>query len=334
MLINYLEKYGYLKKQIEKIIHNHSLNCYQEEKLLNKIIVINTFLEDLGFNNKQIIKMTSLQPELYCYNLKILQDKLENFLKIGYEFGTLLKMLEILPNLLAYHQEKINNKITELLNLGYTMKNIFNMTKKLPQLYCYKSNFITNYFQELLNLGYKKDQILKMSIKYPQIYSLNLENIKIKIVNLKTFLNLPLEIVLQITSISPQIFGAKLENIQSIVKVLNDFNYTKEEVSYLISVFSSILAFSKDTLIKHLDFYQQLNFQKEILNSPHKLIQSVELTKARINFLNENNFPFSFNDLYLNKDRFFQKYHITNTELLNKYLNYETETDLKISKKL
>lgn len=208
MLNKYLKEYGYRECEIKLILNDYEILNYNETSLLNKIKIINEYLETI-FNQEEIIRITSTCPSLYGYNLNYIKNKYLNFINIGYDKITLNKMILKFPNIIIYTSKNIQTKINTLNKLGL---DIIKITSKLPQIYAYSNDFIINKYNYLLNLGFMEEKLLKIINVYPQILSLDYTNID-KTYNLFFNILLNKDLVIKILSISPQIFGYKEERI-------------------------------------------------------------------------------------------------------------------------
>jgi len=133
----YLKDFGYREKDINTIKKIKILKTYKEDSILLKIELINNYLLKY-YSKNEIIRITSIFPEIYGYSLETLDKKIEDLKTLGYIEVDLLKMIKEFPNLLGYDIESIKSKFLNLMCLTYTKDQIIKMTKYLPQLIGYK----------------------------------------------------------------------------------------------------------------------------------------------------------------------------------------------------
>ena len=188
----------------------------------------------------------------------------------------------------------------------------------MPQLYGYQEDKIIERINYLQKLGYSIEDIIKMTTQYPQLYSFKENRIADTIKLLLSF-SLPHPVVLKMLKISPQLIGYSSEKIQKNLQILNSMNYSKEKIMCIITLYPSILGISSDSLLKHLEFYQELNLEEIIFKNPRNLLQSIELTYARLCYFEEHDIPISSRKLFMKKSEFERIYQITTEDLLALY---------------
>lgn len=332
MLLIYLQEYGYNSNQITNIITNQKLKTYQEKTLLTKIKMINNYLETIYKFKKIVIKITAFFPEIYDYSLETLKNKIANLIAFGYQEEDIFTIIKKFPNFLAYDLEKnIKPTFLNLMCLTYSKNQIIKMSITLPQLIGYSDKHIENHYQELIKLGYTFNQIFTISTRYPQIFSLSPKTIKNKFTKLQT-LNLTLKEIIKITIISPQIYGYDFLKIQKSIELLVKYNYQKEEIVKIITSFPAIFDVSLINLNKKLALYEVIGFHNIIVNKPHNLIQSYQLSYARLYFFLDNNIVINntnYQELFLSQEKFLKKYNYSNQYLLNKYSKNNSENSFK-----
>ena len=126
---------------------------------------------------------------------------------------------------------------------------------------------------------------------------------------LNTFLNLNISnnVIIKILSVSPQIFGYKEEKIAEVIEIFKSYSYSSADILLILMKFPSVFSKSKHALIEQLEFYKQEGLEYLILKNPRNLIQSVSLTRIRLQFLRDNNIS-SYQSLYLNSNDFNKRF--------------------------
>lgn len=304
MINKYLTEFGYSQDKISKIITNYELIRYKENTLLIKIKIINEYL--LTFLTiEQVIKLTTKFPQIYGYNLTTLKDKLDYLENLGYSKDNLIKIILSLPNILAYSNKTIEETINLFLNLGIKKQDILKITVKFPAIYSHRDlNKKINY---LINLGFSLEEIPKMIIKFPQILSFHEDNI-LNTFNFLLSMQIPKVVVLKMLTISPQIFGYNNLKIKETIDIFKYYSYTYSDILLILIKFPSLLSKSKNSLISQLEFYKQENLEYLIIKNPRNLIQSISLTRKRLEYLKYNNIPFNYQSLYLSNNEFNKRF--------------------------
>lgn len=292
-IIKYLLIYGYKESEIILILTNYKVAILKQATLLEIIKTTNIFLEEKGYTKQEIIKIATKFPQLYSYGKNNLEKKYNNLLDLGYTPKEIIKLTKDSANLYSYSTQNINTKIKDLIDLGYTKKDIIKITKSIPQIYGYNIKKIKEKIITLELIGYTKQEIIKMTKFHPQIYSYKKENI-LKRINEIISLNFTKEEVLNMTLKLPNLFGLKIETLE-------------EKIKYL----------------------RKINLEKVIINDPKHLIQSVDLTYVRYEFLKDKNIEITMDNyrlLFLDEKEFIKRYDITKQELVNIYLNQKEKT--------
>lgn len=126
---------GYTNKDIDKIVNTNEIVRYSELGLYNKVREIFNYLLSIGYNEKQIIKMTIIHPELISLGIQNIDNKIKKFISLGYSYEDVIKMTVQFPMLYGLSINNIDKKIEDMISLGYSLQNVRDMTKKLPTLY-------------------------------------------------------------------------------------------------------------------------------------------------------------------------------------------------------
>ena len=109
---------------------------------------------------------------------------------------------------------------------------------------------------------------------------------------------------------------------------MNKFNYflnrgySKDEAIFITVKLPVVYSYSIDSLNEKFSILSGVGLDKEVLNRPSYLMQSVELTFARMNFLKDKKVVFdhkAFNSLVMSSTDFKKKFGIDNEEVRERY---------------
>lgn len=181
---------------------------------------------------------------------------------------------------------------------------------------------IFNYF---LDKGYTKEQVIKMTTHTPSIYSYSAENIENKYEDLIS-LGYTKEQIIHLTRIAPVLFTYDIESLKEKIKIVISLGYTKEQELKMTVIFPGIYSFSKEKIMNKIKYFQERKLEKVILHDTKQLMQSLELTHARYEFLKENGIEINdqqYKELFYSENQFKSKFKITKEEILNKYQHQE-----------
>ena len=314
---------GYTKEDYLKIINAYPINMLYEETLIKNVRNNYSYLVQI-YSKKEVIKMTKTLPLMYGFSIENLKKKIENMMQLGYSKEEVIKMTKTYPAIYSYSIENIKQKIEDMMSLNYTKDEIIKMTKIVPQIYGRSIENIEKKINVIMTLGYSKEEVIKMTKTYPAIYCYSIENIRKKIEDIMT-LGYSKEEVLQMTNTLPSIFGYSIENMEQKIIDITKLGYTKKEVIKMTKTLPPIFGYSKENISQKIEFYDSINMHELAVEKSKYLMQSVNLSYARYEYLKENGKTITMNNyslLFMNNKLFEKQYGITKKELLERY-NYQ-----------
>ncbi len=266
IVYEYLKNFGFNVEDIDIIVNKYPLNTHSSETILKNAQDCNNYFLSLNFSYKDIIKMVKKIPNLYCYTVTGLKKKfvyLKELLSLSEE--ELVSMIIKFPQIFSCSKENIESKINVLMSFGIPIGKVKNIIKKYPVIISYSQDNILQRYQDMLDLGYSPIQIKNIIAYLPIFFGLSISNIKQKIVD------------------------------------LTNLGFTQEEVINMTALLPSLFSFSIDNIKRKLKFYHQVDLDFIATNFTQRLMQSVELSYARYEFLksqgiivNKNNFLILF----------------------------------------
>ena len=141
---------------------------------------INDF-KNIGFNDNDIINMTSLIPSLLLSNSNIITDKFKYLKEFGYKDIEIIQIIKKLPILFKnIYFESINKKLDNLIKLGFSKDEVISVTGSNPYIFIYSEDCVTNKFNILKDIIDKND-LIKMYVNFPLLFGYSLNNILSKI---------------------------------------------------------------------------------------------------------------------------------------------------------
>ena len=290
LLTKLFKSLGYSENQMKRILSFDSLKKYSIKGLYKKINEIYAFLLKTGYSEKDIVKMTSLMPSFFDCSVENLKNK-QNFLLTYYNKGEMLKITKRLPAMYAITKENIIDKVSFLKALGLTDKDIHGISVKFPSIFALSKRNILDKTSFLKSIGLSGSQIIK------------------------------------VVRLSPSILGYSDTSILDKINNLLNLGLTKEQIINIIDRFPNSLELSTKNMEDKINLYSEVNVLEYVLRRPECFIQSITLSKARIEFLNELNLIINQNNLFLKKKNFLKRFNITSKELLERY-----NKDIKVLK--
>ena len=80
---NLLLDLGYQEKEIENILITYPLTNLKDETLYKNIKNNYTNLVDIGYTKEQVLKMTTLLPSIYGYNVNKINQKIDDLVSLS-----------------------------------------------------------------------------------------------------------------------------------------------------------------------------------------------------------------------------------------------------------
>lgn len=257
-------------------------------------------------------------------------------MNLGYEENDIKKILENkqINNLKKSTLEKNIQEIwLNLILFGYTEEELIKITKTLPLMFCLSLENIFQKIYNLISLGYTKENIIRMTKKFPIIYSLGIDNIKQKIKDMMV-LGYTKESAIEMTKKYPNLYSLGIENIKQKFEGIMSLGYTKEEAIKMTKDLPNIYSLSLENICQKLEFYDSIGLREVIVNDSKKLMQSVDLSYARYEFLKDKGIAITtseYGKLFINQRQFESQHGITKDVLISLY-NYQEKIGKKSSK--
>ena len=133
------------------------------------------------------------------------------------------------------------------------------------------------------------------------------------------------EDVIKMTKTQPPICSYSIENMQQKIADMEAVGYSKEDVIKMTKSLPSIYSDSIENMKQKIEFYDSIDMHDLAIVDPKILMQSVDLSYARYEFLKSKGIMVdmsNYGKLFTNNKRFEKTYGVTKQEILEKY-SYE-----------
>lgn len=284
LLDTLLRKLGFQKSEIGKIKSSYSLRKYTEKKLVKRIYLAYMFILSLGYSPKETCTIIAKCPSAGGYSTNTLSRKIEN-----------------------------------LANLGFSAKEISKLIKSNPKILSYSTTTVKDKFDFFLSIGMPKAKVIKMVAHHPKILSYSIDQYKSTIKFLYDLkLDFTKEDIIEILVFTPQITALDQNNIQSKVDMLKSKNFTPQEIRSMIVNYPNFLGQDSNKLSRKIDIYIELGIINLIIKDSKRLMQSLELTVARVRFLQDKVFKGdkkNYHRIFKSQDIFKKMYQIDSETL-------------------
>jgi DNA-binding transcriptional regulator YhcF (GntR family) len=161
--------------------NKNSIKHISDATLTMRFNQLNDYLHQLGYTNKEIIKMLKSEPSLYNYSVETLKQKIDDMMSLGYTKKALIKMIKSYPTLCTLSKATINQKNENMMSLGYTKEEVMKITSMYSPLFSLNIDSMRQKIIDIMSLGYTKEEVIEMTKALPSLYGLNIENIRQKV---------------------------------------------------------------------------------------------------------------------------------------------------------
>lgn len=353
-----MEKY-FSKEEIEVIMGNDKIKDYKKNTLDIKVDEIFKYLSTKNMNKKEITKIIIKFPRLITYSIENISSNCE-YLDITFDKKTnrivksnpriLSRNIEYIENRIKYltnifKEEKIVKKICikfptiltlSELNIEISIKNleelindknkIISLISSNPNILSFSNKLINQKIKWFYDKGYNKKEIMKIIIKAPTVLTIDYEtkesNIDKKYNYLFYELNYTKEEIIDITSKFPIYYTLGLDTIKNRVENLIRLGYNIDTIKTIIYKFPPIISLKENTINKKYNYLKEIDIVEVFTQKPFYLMQSLELTKARYEYLINKELEVNktnYSKLFLSSKKFKNSYGIDNEKLLKNY---------------
>ena len=311
-----LKELGYLDVDIERILNSFVISRMNEEKLYNNIIDDYNFLSKY-YTKEEIKKMVILSPTLFGFSTLNLEKKIDDLIKLGYTKNQVIKMCRMYPYLFGYNIITIKAKLDHFVGLGYSYCEILKLTYKNPSLITMSSESFNNKINFFISLGYTKEEIIHMSLKFPRLLSLSSTHLLNTFKFLKS-IGYSEDNIRKMTCIFPPIYGLSTKLILNTFKFLKGLGYTYNQVIDITISLPAIFSYSDKNLLDKIRYYKEIGLSDLIIIKPKILMQSIELSYARYEYMKTKNIVINiknYRKLFIGQFIFVSYYDINNDDI-------------------
>ena len=209
-------------------------------------------------------------------------SKINFMVDFGYKRKEVLRLIKQGFPLTGFKEETIKNKLNFFISLGYTKEEIIHMSLKFPSLLTHSSTYLLNKFKFLKSIGYSEDNIRKMTYFFPAIY------------------------------------GYSTKHILNRFNFLKGLGYTYNQVIDITISLPAIFGYSDKNLLDKIRYYKEIGLSDLIIIKPKILMQSIELSYARYEYMKTKNIVININkcsNLFAGQSIFVSSYGINNDDI-------------------
>lgn len=273
------------------------------------------------YTEKEAKKIFSSYPGLVGFEINTLNDKVSSLIELGLEPKSVRTMILNWGIILSKNPASYMDKKKKFMEFGFTEPQALKIIKENGSLLSRTEDVINNRSDFLMKLGYSKKGILRLLSSTPAILSFDNQNIENKIKNLMTY-GYTIEQVIAMTLMHTPLLSYSIPRVNKRIEDLMNLGYEKNDVLNSIYKFPGLFGFSESTLKEKILYLKEIGLGIILMKSPKDLMQGIDLTYARIEFLKEKGIPQTEEDYYLlfqDNKYFTKRFHITKEELIEKY---------------
>lgn len=322
MIRNIFIEYGFEKEAIDKVLSYHPVCNFADDTLTSRVQGVFKELLLLGYKKNEVRKMINIHPVLLCYELGTSTKKINDLVKIGYRLEEIRKITKYCPQILGYSMDKIEERISNLLSYGLNKKDVLKMTKYAPSILGEDITLVNNKIKFLKELGF--DNTCYMIKKLPALLTYDSESLVGKINNFVS-MGYEKQEVIEMIKKNPKLLSYSEKRLKDDFNSVINLDIEKDKVLYIFKQLSSLFGSDIEKTKGKILFFREMGLENIVLEKPRNLIQSIELTYARYNYLKdigEDITTQDYNKLFIDGKYFKRKFGKSKEELLEMY-NYE-----------
>ncbi len=258
---------------------------------------IDALLDVFDYSPKEIIRIVRFDSLILILKKTELESGKTRLKKLGYKDEAIKKMITYYPSIVAYDEETLSRMITFLKGFGFTKEQVLKFTSRTSNFYSLSKEYVEKRFAFMESLGFIREEIIRM------------------------------------ICFAPMSVKTSDDEFQSTFEFLYGFSVDKKDATKIISYVPSILKPDKSEFDKKLRVIIKSGLYKEFLSSPTSLIQSAELTSARVDYFDNEGIrllPSIRAHIFMSGEKFKRQYGVTNDQVL---ATYNLRKDLKAKRK-
>lgn len=286
------------KKLIEKGFTEKDANfiikhCPKGVSIEGAISAIGALLDQMHYTPKEVVRIVRFDQLILILSEQELIEGKNRLKGFGYKEEAIKKMITYYPSLIAYDVETLKRMIDFLIKYGFRKDQILNFTTRASNFYSLSKEYVEYKFSEMEELGFMKEEIIRM------------------------------------ICFSPMSVKTDRQEFINTFEFLEEFSVEKEDMTRIISYIPSILKPDKKELHEKLRVIIRSGLYREFLNNPTSLIQSAELTKARVDYFDNEGIRLTGTTrphVFMSGEKFKRQYGVSNEQIL---ATYHLRQDLK-----
>lgn len=270
-------------------------------------------------------KMINSNIRLLTKNEDYIKEKIKYLTNYNIDNIKVKKMCTIYPNILLLSNDNINNSLEFLNKIIKDKTKVINLFTNNPRIISYDNDKINSKVNWFINKNYTNEEAIKIITSAKSIISLDYTlngNMDKKYNFLLNVLGYKPEQIIHITSVYPEYYTLSNELIINRLNNLCDLGLDKNIVRIIFYKFPQIISLNVDNINNKYELYSKLDMLNIFYDNPKYLMQSINLTMIRYNYLINKGIKIDntcYKKLFLSNKKFKKSYGITNEELYSLY---------------
>lgn len=273
---------GFTEKDSDFIIKH----CPKKVSTESAILAIGALIDQMHYTPKEVVRIVRFDQLILILSEQELTEGKNRLKGFGYKEEAIKKMIIYYPSLIAYDIETLKRMIDFLIKYGFRKDQIINFTTRASNFYSLSKEYVEHKFVEMEGLGFTKEEIIRM------------------------------------ICFAPMSVKTDRQEFINTFEFLEDFSVERKDVTRIISYIPSILKPNKKELYEKLRVIIRSGLYREFLNNPTSLIQSAELTKARVDYFDNEGIRLTASTrphVFMSGEKFKRQYGVSNDQILATY---------------
>ena len=269
MLENYLLKIGFTVDQISFLNNSYKLRNLSESNILNNYKKTCSLLHKYNLDNKEIINITMIIPDILYSSYDLLKNNIDGLIKYGFNKLEISSLIVNYPYIITSLSNKINNIFSFF--KCYNLKN--NHIKRIiisnPYIIKKDNNIIKNNIDIFVDKGYKIDEIMNLYLNTTYIFDVSSKQLN-DIFNYYNNIGLNNIEIINLTKYYPNLLLIDDNKIKDIFLNMEKYGFTKK---YIVDILKKIPILLKNSYLNNI--YNKLSLLENLLFTKSDIVSII-----------------------------------------------------------
>lgn len=256
--------------RLSRFLQAQQAKKVSQSDFAENIISVVNFFEQIGFQQSQIKKVISYEPEVLCFNVdKTLKSKIKLLQQLGFSSSDLVQAILANPLLLTQRLGPGIDALRDVLGSDYNVVRILKRSRWIS--FSAAAKYLVPNVELLRNYGISGHRIQNFILQQPRVFMRGTDVFRNLLIRVEEKFGIPPDSASFLRGVYLACF--KDESIEGKIHVYKSFGWTHSDVLTLVRNNPFSLGLSEARIKKKLDFLMnELGFEPAYLASRFTLI--------------------------------------------------------------